>query len=96
MEPVNLRLGSIVFDYADYDAELDILYLRVGESESSEAEDTPEGHAIHYAMGTERIVALTLFSPRFILEHEGSLTVTLPETVEIRSAEDMADLLVAA
>jgi uncharacterized protein YuzE len=95
MEPINLRLGSIAFDYANYDAEFDILYLRVGEPEPSEAEDTPEGHAIHYAMGTERIVALTLFSPRYILEHEGNLTVTLPETVETRSADDMADALAA-
>jgi hypothetical protein len=95
MERINLRLGSIAFDYANYDAEFDVLYLRVGESEPSEAEDTPEGHAIHYAMGTERIVALTLFSPRYILEREGRLTVTLPEAIEIRSAEDMAAALAA-
>jgi hypothetical protein len=95
MERINLKLGSIVFDYANYDAEFDILYLRVGEWEPSEAEDTPEGHSIHYAMGTERIVALTVSSPRYILEREGRLTVTLPETVETRSAEDMADALAA-
>jgi uncharacterized protein YuzE len=95
MEHINLRLGSVTFDYANYDAEFDILYLRVGESEPSEAEDTPEGHSIHYAMGAERIVALTIFSPRYILEHEGRLTVTLPEAVETRSAEDMADALAA-
>ena len=95
MERINLRIGSIVFDHADYDAEFDVLYLRIGESEPSEAEDTPEGHAIHYAIGAERIVALTIFNPRYILEHEGRLTVTLPEAVETRSAEDMADALAA-
>lgn len=95
MERINLRLGSIVFDYADYDAEYDILYLRVGEPEPSEAEDTPEGHSIHYAMGTNRIVALTMSSPRYILEHEGRLTVTFPEVVETRSHEEMADALAA-
>ncbi len=95
MESINLKLGSIAFDYADYDAEFDILYLRVGEPEPSEAEDTPEGHSIHYAMGADRIVALTIFNPRYILEREGRLTVTLPETVETRSAEDMADALAA-
>ena len=45
MERVNLRIGSVVFDHADYDAEFDILYLCVGKPEPSEAEDTPEGHA---------------------------------------------------
>jgi hypothetical protein len=35
-------------------------------------------------------------SPRRIIEREGKLTVTFPETVETRSAEDMAELLVAA
>jgi hypothetical protein len=95
MERINLKLGSIVFDYANYDAEFDILYLRIGEAEPSEAEDTPEGHSIHYAMGTNRIVALTVSSPRYILEREGRLTVTLPEAVETRSAEDMADALAA-
>jgi hypothetical protein len=96
MERINLSLGSIAFDYADYDSEFDILYLRIGDPEPSEGEDTPEGHSIHYATGTERIVALTIFNPRYTLEREGRLTVTLPETVETRSAEDMADVLAAA
>ena len=46
-------------------------------------------------MGTDRIVALTVSSPRYILEHEGSLTITLPEIVETRSADEMADALAA-
>jgi hypothetical protein len=41
------------------------------------------------------IVALTVSSRRYILEREGRLTVTLPETVETRSAEDVADALAA-
>jgi uncharacterized protein YuzE len=96
METISLRIGPVVFHRADYDAENDILFLGVAEPEASEAEDTPEGHAIHYAPGTNRIVGLTIFGPRWIIEHEGKLTVTFPEMVETRSAEDMADLLVAA
>jgi uncharacterized protein YuzE len=95
MERINLRIGPVTFDHANYDAEHDILYVCVGEPEPSEAEDTPEGHAVHYAMGSNRIVALTIFSPRYILEHEGRLTVTFPEVVEIRSPEEMADALAA-
>jgi uncharacterized protein YuzE len=96
MEPVNLKIGSITFDRAVYDDENDILYLSVGAPEPGEAEETPEGHAIRYSPGTDRIVGLTMLGPRRILERDGQLTVTFPEVVEIRNAEDMAGLLVAA
>jgi uncharacterized protein YuzE len=95
MTIVSVSLGPVIFRRADHDAEHDILYLGVGKPEPSEAEDTPEGHAIHYAPGTHRIVGLTIFGPRRILEEEGALTVTFPEMVETRSMEDMAELLVA-
>jgi uncharacterized protein YuzE len=96
MELVNLQIGPVIFDHADYDAEHDILYLSVGEPQAADAQETPEGHAIRYAPGTNRIVGLTVLGPRWIIEHEGKLTVTFPEIVETRSAEDVADLLVAA
>jgi hypothetical protein len=96
MEDVSLRIGPVVFHRADYDFENDILSLSVDQPEPAEAEHTLEGHAIHYATGTHRIVGLTIFNPRYLLERDGRLTVTFPEIVETRSAEDMADLLVAA
>jgi uncharacterized protein YuzE len=96
MEAVSLRIGPVVFHGADYDEENDILFLSVDSPEPAEAEDTPEGHAIHYAPGTHRIVGLTIFNPRYLLERDGRLTVTFPEIVETRSAEDMAGVLVAA
>jgi hypothetical protein len=46
--------------------------------------------------GTHRIVGLTIFNPRYLLERDGRLTVTFPEIVETRSAEEMAAVLVAA
>jgi uncharacterized protein YuzE len=96
MERISLRIGQVVFDHADYDAENDLLYLSVGEPESGEAEATPEGHAIHYAPGTNRIVGLTIHNPRYLLERDGLLTVTFPEIVETRSADEMADVLAVA
>jgi uncharacterized protein YuzE len=96
MGPVNLKIGPVVFDHANYDAENDILYLSVGEPEPGEAEETPEGHAIRYAPGTNRIVGLTMLSPRLILKRDGRLKVTFPAIVETRSAEEMADVLAAA
>jgi hypothetical protein len=95
MEAINLRIGPVIFHQADYDAENDLLFLSVGKPEPAEAEQTPEGHAIHYAPGTNRIVGLTIHGPRYILDREGHLTVTFPEMVETRSAEEMAGVLAA-
>jgi Protein of unknown function (DUF2283) len=95
MERVSIRIGPIVFDHADYDSEQDILYLHVGKPEEGEGEETPEGHVVRYAPGTNRIVGLTMMNPRLILERDGHLTVTVPETIET-TAEDLAPALAAA
>ncbi len=42
MEQVNIRIGPVAFDHADYDAENDVLYLHVGEPKEAEGEETPE------------------------------------------------------
>ncbi len=95
MERVSIRIGPVVFDHADYDSEQDILYLHVGKPEEGEGEETPEGHVVRYAPGTNRIVGMTMMNPRLILERDGHLTVTVPETIET-TAEDLAPALAAA
>jgi len=95
MERVNIKIGPVLFDHADYDAEHDVLYLHVGSPKTGEGEETPEGHVIRYAPGTGRIVGLTMMSPRAILERDGHLTVTIPEKVET-SAEELAPALLAS
>ena len=40
---VKIRIGSVAFDLADYDAENDVLYLHIGEPREAEGEETPEG-----------------------------------------------------
>jgi uncharacterized protein YuzE len=95
MEQVNIRIGPITFDHADYDAESDVLYLHVGEPQEAEGEETPEGHVLRYAPGTQRIVGLTVLSAQRILDHDGDLRVTIPESVKA-SADDLAPALAAA
>lgn len=95
MERVRIKIGPVAFDRADYDSEEDVLYLHVGEPEAGAGEETPEGHVIRYAPGTNRIVGLTVMSPRSILERDGHVTVTIPETIET-TAEDLAPALAAA
>lgn len=43
MKRVNIRIGPVEFDYADYDTENDVLYLYVSEPKEAEGEETPEG-----------------------------------------------------
>jgi len=95
MDRVNLEIGPISFEYADYDIEHDVLYLSVGPPEVGVGEDTPEGHVVRYAPGTSRVVGLTLISPRRLVDRDGGITVTVPETVE-KSADELAPLLAAA
>lgn len=94
MELVNITIGPLSFDYADYDAENDVLYLHAGEPEVGEGEETPEGHVVRYAPGTSRVVGLTVLGAQRILERDGHLAVTVPETVETTAA-DLAPALAA-
>jgi uncharacterized protein YuzE len=94
MERVNITIGPLSFDHADYDADNDVLYLHVGEPEAGEGEETPEGHVVRYEPDTHRVVGLTVLGARHILARDGHLAVTVPETVET-SAEDLAPALAA-
>ncbi len=87
MEQVSIHIGSLVFDHADYDAESDVLYLHVGVPREAEGEETPEGHVLRYASGTQEVVGLTIVGAREVLDRDGRLVVTVPETVEASAAE---------
>lgn len=94
MERVSIKIGPLSFDHADYDDENDVLYLHIGEPQVGEGEETPEGHVLRYAPGTNQVVGLTVLGARGILRRDGHLAVTVPETVET-SAEDLAPALAA-
>jgi uncharacterized protein YuzE len=95
MDAVNIRIGPLTFDHADYDADGDVLYLHVGEPQPGEGEETPEGHVVRFAPGTQKIVGLTIINARQVLTRDGCLIVTVPERVEA-SADDLAPALQAA
>ncbi|MBN9623330.1 MAG: DUF2283 domain-containing protein [Actinobacteria bacterium] len=94
MDQVKIRIGTVTFDHADYDADSDVLYLHVGEPQEAEGEETPEGHVLRYAPGTQSIVGLTVLGARRLLDRDGNLTVTIPEPIEA-SADDLAPALAA-
>jgi uncharacterized protein YuzE len=95
MEQVNIRIGPVTFDRADYDAENDVLYLHIGEPQEAEGEETPEGHVLRYIPGTQSIVGLTVLGAQRILDRDGELRVTIPEPAKA-SADDLAPALAAA
>jgi len=78
-EQVQVVVGTLSFDRADYDAGNDVLALRIGEPRSADGEETPEGHFLRYAPGTDRVVGLTLIGARGLLERDGRLVVSVPE-----------------
>lgn len=92
MERVNITIGQVTFDHAEYDAEYDVLYLYDGEPQPAEGEETPEGHVIRYMPGTYRIAGLTIHGPLRTLEQDGRLVVTIPTSIEV-SADDLAPAL---
>jgi hypothetical protein len=94
MEQVKIRIGPVVFDHADYDADSDVLYLHVGVPQEAEGEETPEGHVLRYAPGSQDIVGLTILGARRILDRDGKLTITIPGSIEA-SAQDLAPALAA-
>jgi uncharacterized protein YuzE len=91
---MKIRIGPLLFDHVDYDAEHDILYLHVGEPQQGEGEETPEGHVIRYAPNTDQIVGLTMFGPRSLLRQDDHITVSIPEAVET-TADDLAPAFAA-
>jgi uncharacterized protein YuzE len=92
---MNVHIGSLVVDHADYDAEGDVLYLHVGSPRVAEGEETPEGHVLRFEPGTDQVVGLTLVNPRWLLDRDGRLIVTFAEKVEAGADELAAALTLA-
>jgi len=95
MEAVNVHIGPLFFDHADYDAEGDVLYLHVGSPREAEGEETPEGHMLRFDPGTEHIIGLTVMNARWLLDRDGRLIVTIPGKFEA-SADELAPALTPA
>jgi uncharacterized protein YuzE len=95
MDAVTIHIGPFVFDHADYDHDGDVLYLHVGEPQAGEGEETPEGHIVRFAPGTQQIVGLTVINAKYVLKRDGRLVITVPETIEA-SADELAPALQAA
>lgn len=90
---MTIRVANTDFDRVDYDADADVLYLAAGDPERAvDFDETPEGHAVRYGPGGE-LVGLTIVNARRLLDENGAITITLPETI---SAAVLAPALAGA
>ena len=89
---MNVRIGHLSFDDIDYDATGDVLYLSVGKPRpASDSDETPEGHVVRYGADGE-IIGVTLINPRWLIDNEGAVTITLPQAQRVE-ASDLAAVL---
>ena len=94
---MSIRIAGITFDRVSYDADGDVLYLHHGDpSTAVDFDASPEGHALRFdAQGD--LVGITIVGARFLLEHKGEVTLTIPTPEQIHlSAEHLPDALAAA
>ncbi|MBV9819613.1 MAG: DUF2283 domain-containing protein [Solirubrobacterales bacterium] len=81
---MSIQIADITFDRVDYDAEGDVLYLHHGApSTAVEFDASPEGHALRFDEH-DNLVGVTIINVRWLLEHEGEITLTIPSREQIR------------
>jgi uncharacterized protein YuzE len=75
---MTVRIGQHEFDDVSYDANGDVLYLSAGAPAAADAFDgTGEGHFVRFGEHGE-VVGVTLVNPRWLIDRDGKLAVTLP------------------
>lgn len=86
-----VRIGDIVFDNNLYDAEVDVLYLNVGDpGDAVDWIGTAEGDGTaHAADGT--LIGLTILNAKTRLDEDGKIELTLPDRKLV--ATDLGDVL---
>jgi len=91
---MTVKIAGIEFNNNFYDRDVDVLYLHVGDPASAvDFDATPEGHHTRYGPDGS-LVGLTILSPRWLLEQNGEIVITLPE--QTVRAGDLSQILAAA
>ena len=81
---MSITIADITFDRVRYDADADVLYLHLGNpSDAVEFDETPEGHHLRYD-SAGNLVGLTIVRPRWLIENQGEIAISLPQAVSLR------------
>ena len=92
---MSVHLGPYTFDHVSYDADGDVLYLSIGEPrDAADSEETPEGHIVRYD-DQEQIIGLTLGNAQWLLDRDGSLSITFPQRPAVADTRELQAALVA-
>jgi len=93
---MTVKIAGVEFDDVSYDGEADVLYLWAGEPRiPADSDASPEGHYLQFGEDGA-LIAITIVNPRWILEQEGKITITLPERQIEATGADLGTALVAA
>lgn len=92
LSTTSLRIGGIVFDNCEYDADGDVLYANVGDpADAVDWIGTAEGDGTSHGRDGS-LVGLTILNAKLRLEAEGKIELTLPEhTVVVSDLGDVFD-----
>jgi uncharacterized protein YuzE len=92
---MTVHVGRYEFDHVSYDSDGDVLYLRrVEQQAAADTFGTPEGHAVGLDEGGE-VIGITIVNAKWLLERDGTITITVPSLIET-NADDLAAALAAA
>lgn len=92
---MSVHLGPYTFDHVSYDEDRDVLYLSIGEPrEAADSEETPEGHVVRYD-DREEIIGLTLVNAKWLLDRDGTLSITFPQRSAVADAGELHAALAA-
>jgi uncharacterized protein YuzE len=83
---MSVQIGNLTFDRVRYDRDGDVLYLhRADPKQAVDFDGSPEGHALRFNAAGE-LIGVTIVNARWLLEHEGEITITIPEQVHVQPA----------
>ena len=92
---MTVHVGPYEFDHVSYDSDGDVLHLQLGEQQAAaDTFGTPEGHAVRLDESGE-VIGITIVNAKWLLERDGTITITVPNLIET-NAEDLAAALAAA
>lgn len=92
-QPDRITIGSHTFHTVEYDDKYDLFNVRNGDPESdADFDATPEGDAISFTAGG-KVASLEILSPRYRLQHDGEVVLTLPDERVVLRADQLIDML---
>jgi uncharacterized protein YuzE len=92
---MTVEIGGITFDNVDYDREVDVLYVDIGDPKrATDWDESPEGHGLRLGPNDE-LIGITIVNARWLLEQDGKIVITLPDHRRLETS-DLGDVLAAA